>query len=143
MADYRADFLIKLEKRAEEEARREAEKGQKPPESLITWIFGNGFIPFRFQGQYEDEETGLYYNRFRFYSPEEGCYTQQDPIGLAGGNPTLYGYVSDTNSELDLLGLSKVWRNLRPDETISDGISDKLLGRDMSPAGHIMNGGRQ
>ena len=37
-------------------------------------------IPFRFQGQYEDEETGLYYNRFRYYSPEEGCYTQQDPI---------------------------------------------------------------
>ena len=35
-------------------------------------------IPFRFQGQYEDEETGLYYNRFRYYSPEEGCYTQQD-----------------------------------------------------------------
>lgn len=33
-------------------------------------------IPFRFQGQYEDEETGLYYNRFRYYSPEEGCYTQ-------------------------------------------------------------------
>ena len=28
-------------------------------------------IPFRFQGQYEDEETGLYYNRFRYYSPEE------------------------------------------------------------------------
>ena len=47
------------------------------------------FIPFRFQGQYEDEETGLYYNRFRCYNPETGQYTQQDPIGLAGGNPTL------------------------------------------------------
>ncbi|MHC9088801.1 RHS repeat-associated core domain-containing protein [Tenacibaculum sp. IMCC1] len=23
--------------------------------------------PFRYQGQYEDEETGLYYNRFRCY----------------------------------------------------------------------------
>ena len=69
------------------------------------------FILFRFQGQYEDEEIGLYYNRFRYYSPEEGCYTQQDPIGLAGGNPTLYGCVYDTNIELDLLGLFKVWRN--------------------------------
>jgi RHS repeat-associated protein len=28
--------------------------------------------PFRYQGQYEDSETGLYYNRFRYYSPEEG-----------------------------------------------------------------------
>ena len=63
------------------------------------------FIPFRFQGQYEDEETGLYYNRFRYYSPEEGCYTQQGPIGLAGGNPTLYGYVCDTNWWLDPFGL--------------------------------------
>ena len=30
------------------------------------------FIPFRFQGQYEDEEIGLYYNRFRYYDPQLG-----------------------------------------------------------------------
>ena len=64
------------------------------------------FIPFRFQGQYEDEETGLYYNRFRYYDPETGQYTQQDPIGLAGGNPTLYGYVYNTLGEIDPFGLS-------------------------------------
>jgi hypothetical protein len=29
----------------------------------------------------------------------------QDPIGLAGNNPTLYGYVKDTNSWLDEFGL--------------------------------------
>jgi RHS repeat-associated protein len=63
--------------------------------------------PFRYPGQYEDEETGLYYNRFRYYDPEAGGYVSQDPIGLAGGNPTLYGYVSDPNSELDTLGLKK------------------------------------
>jgi RHS repeat-associated protein len=62
--------------------------------------------PFRYQGQYEDAETGLYYNRFRYYSPEEGMYLSQDPIGLAGGNPTLYGYVKDVNSWIDVLGLS-------------------------------------
>ena len=54
-----------------------------------------------------DEETELYYNRFRYYDSQQGQYTQQDPIGLAGGNPTLYGYVYDTNIELDLLGLLK------------------------------------
>jgi Rhs_assc_core: RHS repeat-associated core domain len=31
-------------------------------------------VPFRYQGQYEDEETGLYYNRFRYYSPDMGMY---------------------------------------------------------------------
>ena len=100
------------------------------------------FILFRFQGQYEDEETELYYNRFRYYDSQQGQYTQQDPIGLAGGNPTLYGYVYDTNIELDLLGLFKVWRNLRPDEVVSDGLSAKLPGRNMSIAGHLMNGSR-
>ena len=63
------------------------------------------FIPFRFQGLYEDGETGLYYNRFRHYSPKMGNYISQDPIGLAGGNPTLYGYVSDANSWIDIFGL--------------------------------------
>ncbi|MCL1924194.1 MAG: hypothetical protein FWF50_01260, partial [Defluviitaleaceae bacterium] len=53
----------------------------------------------------ETEETGLYYNRFRYYMPEEGIYTQRDPIGLAGGNPTVYGYVYDTNSQIDPWGL--------------------------------------
>ena len=42
--------------------------------------------PFRYQGQYEDSETGLYYSRFRYYSPDEGMYISQDPIGLAGGS---------------------------------------------------------
>src|SRR5690606_28553357 len=64
-----------------------------------------GFIPFRFQGQYEDVETGLYYNRFRYYAPEEGMYISQDPIGLAGNNPNFYGYVLDSNVEVDIFGL--------------------------------------
>ncbi len=62
------------------------------------------FIPFRYQGQYEDVETGLYYNRFRYYAPEEGMYMSQDPIGLAGGNK-LYNYVKDVNIRIDPLGL--------------------------------------
>ncbi|TDO20927.1 RHS repeat-associated core domain-containing protein [Pedobacter duraquae] len=61
--------------------------------------------PFRYQGQYEDQETGLYYNRFRYYSPEEGVYISQDPIGLNGGF-ALYSYVEDCNFAIDPLGLS-------------------------------------
>jgi RHS repeat-associated protein len=61
--------------------------------------------PFRYQGQYEDAETGLYYNRFRYYDPSIGSYISQDPIGLLGYNPTLYGYVKDVNSWIDVFGL--------------------------------------
>ena len=34
-----------------------------------------------------------------------GQYTKQDPIGLAAGNPTLYGYVTNTLVHIDPLGL--------------------------------------
>lgn len=62
--------------------------------------------PFRYQGQYEDEEIGLYYNRFRYYSSDIGSYISQDPIGLVGGF-CLFGYVGDVNEEIDIFGLSK------------------------------------
>ncbi|PSK89093.1 RHS repeat-associated protein [Taibaiella chishuiensis] len=64
-----------------------------------------GFIPFRYQGQYEDAETGLYYNRHRYYDPEAGDYISKDPVGLLGGL-ALYAYVKDTNTWLDILGLA-------------------------------------
>ena len=63
------------------------------------------FIPFRQLGQYEDDETRLYYNRFRYYDPRIGNYISQDPIRLMGNNPTLYGYVSNSNVVVDPLGL--------------------------------------
>ncbi|MEY4575796.1 MAG: hypothetical protein RL701_499, partial [Pseudomonadota bacterium] len=61
--------------------------------------------PFRWPGQYEDTETGLYYNRFRYYDPDSGQYVSQDPIGLAGGL-ALHEYVQDPLSEIDPLGLA-------------------------------------
>ena len=63
-------------------------------------------IPFRFQGQYYDEESGLHYNRFRYYDPEIGRFVSQDPIGLKGGG-NLYAYVNNPNQWVDILGLSK------------------------------------
>lgn len=39
----------------------------------------------RLPGQQYDEETGLYYNRHRYYDPQQGRYITQDPIGLRGG----------------------------------------------------------
>ncbi|AOR62955.1 hypothetical protein KU73_21620 [Pectobacterium wasabiae] len=34
-----------------------------------------------FAGQYRDTESGLCYNRFRYYDPNGGCYISPDPIG--------------------------------------------------------------
>ncbi|CAL1520126.1 RHS repeat-associated core domain-containing protein [Chitinophaga sp. MM2321] len=90
------------------------EQGQKVWSAELD-IYGNvrklegskDFVPFRYQGQYEDAETGLYYNRFRYYSPAEGIYISQDPIRLEGGNK-LYSYVHDTASWIDPLGLDSV-----------------------------------
>lgn len=62
------------------------------------------FIPFRFQGQYEDQETGLYYNRYKYYDPSTGNYISQDPISIAGGL-NVYAYVHDSNGWIDPLGL--------------------------------------
>ena len=45
--------------------------------------------PFRWPGQYEDEETGLYYNRFRYYDPESGEYVSQDPIRVERGTASI------------------------------------------------------
>ncbi|MBS7253685.1 RHS repeat-associated core domain-containing protein [Flavobacterium branchiicola] len=65
------------------------------------------FIPFRQLGQYEDIETGLYYNRFRYYNVDSGGYISQDPIGVFGGN-AFYAYVHNTNSWVDIFGLSEL-----------------------------------
>ena len=95
------------------------------------------FVPFLYQGQYYDFETNLAYNRFRYYSPETGAYISQDPIGLAGGNPTLYGYVFDPNSWIDPLGLSGRGGALH--QSIQKQLQDDLegLGKNVGTEGQI------
>ena len=60
--------------------------------------------PLRFQGQYEDAETGLFYNRFRYYDPAAGLYLSPDPLGLDGGLRA-YGYGDNPTGWIDPLGL--------------------------------------
>ena len=97
--------------------------------------------PFRWPGQYEDAETGLYYNRFRYYDPDAGQYCSQDPIRLYGGSE-LYAYPLDPLSFYDPLGLITVYRLLRPDEDPSSGLNAKKPGRNMTPHGHVSSGSR-
>lgn len=62
--------------------------------------------PIRFQGQYHDEETGLHYNRHRYYDPNTGRFISKDPIGLAGG-VNVYAYAPNPTRWIDPLGLTK------------------------------------
>ncbi|MBI4534904.1 MAG: RHS repeat-associated core domain-containing protein, partial [Ignavibacteriae bacterium] len=49
-------------------------------------------LPFGYCGKRFDRETGLYYNRARFYDPSSGRFTQPDPKEIIDGtNPYLYG----------------------------------------------------
>lgn len=59
----------------------------------------------RFQGQYFDAETGLHYNRFRYYDPGVGRFVSQDPIGLNGGL-NLFAYAPNPTAWIDPLGLA-------------------------------------
>ncbi|QPI53017.1 RHS domain-containing protein [Massilia antarctica] len=65
------------------------------------------FQPIRFLGQYHDSETGLNYNRFRYYDADCGRYISQDPIGWNGGN-NLYQYAANPSGWVDPLGLSPI-----------------------------------
>jgi RHS repeat-associated protein len=63
-------------------------------------------MPLRFPGHYYDEETGLHYNRFRYFSPELGRYMQSDPAGLEGGM-NVYAYPVNPLTGADIDGLGK------------------------------------
>jgi RHS repeat-associated protein len=61
--------------------------------------------PFRFQGQYFDEEIGLAYNYMRYYDPLRGGFISQDPLGLGAGDD-LYAYAPNVWRWLDPFGLT-------------------------------------
>jgi RHS repeat-associated protein len=55
--------------------------------------------PLRFSGQYEDAETGLYYNRLRYFDPHSGRYISMDFMGLFGGL-NLFVYVQNNPASI-------------------------------------------
>ncbi len=68
----------------------------------------------RFQGQYFDAETGLHYNRFRYYDPDCGRFVSQDPIGLFGGY-NLYQYAPNPTNWIDPWGLQTIKNKIEGD----------------------------
>ncbi|MGK9228872.1 RHS repeat protein, partial [Yokenella regensburgei] len=93
----------------------------------------------RLPGQQYDEETGLHYNRHRYYDPRQGRYITQDPIGLMGGW-NLYAYPLNPISWIDSLGLASKYGHLKnggygarptpppkPNPSKLPGIAEKLM----------------
>jgi len=93
----------------------------------------------RFAGQWYDRETGLHYNRFRYYDPTTGDYLSPDPIGLTGGT-RIYGYVQNPTAWTDPFGLEgcKKLTNLEnkvgADKTFSQNEAGKTYRSGNSPA---------
>jgi RHS repeat-associated protein len=63
--------------------------------------------PYQFTGR-ENDGTGLYYYRARYYSPTFQRFVGQDPLGLGGGDPNSYEYVyEDPTGLFDLLACTE------------------------------------
>jgi RHS repeat-associated protein len=61
--------------------------------------------PLQYTGR-ENDGTGLYYYRARYYSPRLQRFISEDPIGFGGGDVNLYAYVgNDPVNAKDPLGL--------------------------------------
>ncbi|WP_233494111.1 RHS repeat-associated core domain-containing protein [Serratia sp. FGI94] len=43
--------------------------------SAAEWQSTRYLQPLRYAGQYQDSESGLHYNLFRYYEPEVGRFT--------------------------------------------------------------------
>lgn len=70
-----------------------------------------GLVPFLYQGQYLDGETGMAYNRFRYYSPETGAYISQDSIRLeAGLTNVIHGHPITEAEYKNSLKYIRTWR---------------------------------
>ena len=104
MTDHTGSIIWKAEYRA---------WGECKVEKIKSNFFENSEIisnNIRFQGQYFDEETGLHYNRHRYYSPYVGRFVSKDPISLLGGN-NAYMYVKNPTGWIDRLGLCSTTLN--------------------------------
>jgi RHS repeat-associated protein len=93
-----------------------------------------GVTPLRFPGQYHDEETGLSYNRYRYYDPSIGLYISADPLGLEA-DLNFFAYVPSPLTWQDPLGLAGTMkRRRRMAEKIAEA---QAKGGDQSVKGSV------
>ena len=82
----------------------------------------------RLPGQQYDEESGLYYNRHRYYNPGLGRYITQDPIGLKGGW-NLNQYPLNPVQLIDPLGLIGNWGEFMSESLYRNNISPNEISK--------------
>ena len=69
-----------------------------------TTVTGSAFSPYQYTGR-ENDDTGLYYYRARYYNPVLQRFISEDPIGFRGGI-NVYSYVGNNPAgSRDPLGL--------------------------------------
>ncbi|QCR07125.1 DUF6531 domain-containing protein [Brenneria rubrifaciens] len=86
------------------------------------------YCELRYQGQIYDRETGLYYNRHRYYDAEGAQqYISPDPIGLLGGNRP-QGYVHNPLEWVDPFGLDKkgAASQVQKNKAVGDSVRDEI-----------------
>ncbi len=80
--------------------------------------------PYTYTGREWDAESGLYYYRARYYDAEIGRFISKDPIGFAGGDTSLYGYVlQNPINWIDPLGL---WQYANEYGTNGNGLTGNI-----------------
>jgi RHS repeat-associated protein len=101
----------------------------------------------------EDDGTGLYYYRARYYHPGLGRFISEDPIGYAGGDINLYGYVGNSPiASRDAMGLQTPAEVISPlvvgvpagfQAATGAGIAGEILGPSgaFGPPGLVVGGG--
>jgi RHS repeat-associated protein len=114
--------------------------GQTVTDSYVYRAFGDlqtnsgmTINPFRYvglQGYYFDPDTGLQYNRARYYDPKTGRWTSQDPVRFTAGDANLYRYVKNVPTLLvDPSGLIlPLPLRFHLDYVIDEPITPKLNG---------------
>ncbi|WP_290445529.1 RHS repeat-associated core domain-containing protein, partial [Pseudomonas sp. VA159-2] len=104
-------------------------------EERSDWAKQHGLgNPIRFQGQYHDHETGLHYNRNRYYDPKTGRFIGQDPIRYSGGL-NLFAYAANPIEWVDPLGLAKKPPSAFA-KTDGQGVSPKVIEQSKQDGGH-------
>jgi RHS repeat-associated protein len=89
-------------------------------------------------GQYFDDESGLHYNRHRYFDPGTGIFISQDPIGLEGGLNS-YEFAPNMFGWIDPLGLKKKCSHRKPQKkTKSTGRTKARNRNERFVMSHVM-----
>jgi len=87
-------------------------------------------VPFGFAGGFYDPLTKLVHFGFRDYDPYTGKWMAKDPIGFAGGDSNLYGYVlNDPVNFVDVFGLDSDNKQFPYNNSNNDPMKNKFIDK--------------